>query len=136
ALEQFLRVPDRDRAEAARAHLALGRARALRGEFDRAEASFQQTTELSNGPLAAEAQYRIGEARRQAGQLQAAADAFVKLPILYAHEEWVRKGLLAAGLVYEQLQQPDKAKRFFAELVDKYPDSAEAKAAKDRLRNG
>lgn len=136
ALEQFLRDTERDRNEAARGHLALGRARFLRGEQERAENSFQRVTELSEGPLGAEAQFRIGEARQKDGNLQGAADAFVKLPILYAHEQWVRRGLLQAGIVYQQLRQPAKAKRFFEELASKYPDSAEAASAKNRLRDG
>lgn len=135
-LEEFLRGKDRERADAARAHLLLGRARLLRGEADVAERSLQKATELSDGPVAAEAQFRIGEARVQRGDLQGAADAFVKLPILYAHAEWVRKGLLQAGLVYEQLQQPDKAQRFFQELCKQHAGSDEAAAAKQHLRDG
>jgi TolA-binding protein len=108
----------------------------LRGEADVAERSLQKATELSDGPVAAEAQFRIGEARVQRGDLQGAADAFVKLPILYAHAEWVRKGLLQAGLVYEQLQQPDKAQRFFQELCKQHAGSDEAAAAKQHLRDG
>ncbi len=136
ALEEFLSASGRDKADAARAHLALGRARQLRGEHDKAEASLQRTTELSDGPLAAEAQFRIGEVRAQRGNLQGAADAFVKLPILYAHAEWVRKGLLQAGLVYEQLKQPDKAQRFFQELQKQHAGSDEANTAKQHLRDG
>lgn len=136
ALERFLRDGKPEGTAAARAHLALGRARLLRGECKRAESSFQKVTAISEGPLGAEAQYRIGEARQQDGNLQGAADAFVKLPILYAHEEWVRKGLLAAGMTYQQLRQPQKASRFFEELQSKYPDSPEAAAAKARQRNG
>lgn len=135
-LEEFLRAANRDPADAARAHLALGRARQLRGEHDKAEASLRRTTELSDGPLAAEAQFRIGEVRAQRGDLQGAADAFVKLPILYAHAEWVRKGLLQAGLVYEQLQQPDKAQRFFQELCKQHAGSDEAKTAATHRRDG
>ncbi|MCR9247879.1 MAG: tetratricopeptide repeat protein [bacterium] len=139
ALERFLRdsqqVPNgRAKTEQARARLALGRARFLRGEHDRAEQSYERATRLSEGPLGAEAQFRIGEARQAAGNLQGAVDAFVKLPILYAHEEWVRRGLLGAATVYEQMRQPGKAKRLFEELVSKYPDSAEGKAARARLQ--
>jgi TolA-binding protein len=46
----------------------------------------------------------------------------------------VRQGLLQAGLTYERLQQPDKAQRFFRELLDKHAGSAEAKKANDHLR--
>jgi TolA-binding protein len=133
-LEQFLRGRDHERADVARANLMLGRARALRREHDAAEACYVKVTELSDGPLAAEAQFRIGENRVERGDLRGAADAFVKLPILYAHPEWVRMGLLQAGIVYEKLQQPDKAQRFFRELAEKHAGSAEAKVANERLR--
>ena len=48
----------------------------------------------------------------------------------------MRRGLLQAGIAYQQLNQPVKAKRFFEELVSKYPDSTEATAAKAQLRDG
>jgi TolA-binding protein len=134
ALEQYLRGKGHERADDAKAQLWLGRARMLRKEYDAAEASLVKVTELSDGPLAAEAQYRIGETRAAKGDLRGAADAFVKLPILYAQPEWVRAGLLQAGLAYERLQQPEKAQRFFRELADKHAGSAEAKTAAEHLR--
>ena len=134
ALEEFLRGSKVEAADQARAQLWLGKARMLRNEHDKAEASLQKVTELSDGPLAAEAQFRIGENRVARGDLTGAADAFVKLPILYGHVEWVRRGLLQAGLVYEKLNQPEKAQRFFKELVEKHAGSAEAKTANERLR--
>jgi TolA-binding protein len=134
-LEEFLRGSKLEAADQARAQLWLGKARMLRSEHDKAEASLQKVTELSDGPFAAEAQFRIGENRVARGDLQGAADAFVKLPILYGHVEWVRRGLLQAGLVYEKLSQPEKAERFFRELVDKHTPSEEATTAKQHLRD-
>lgn len=134
ALEQFLRGKDHAVADLARANLWLGRGRMLRQEHEAAEANLVKVTELSDGPLAAEAQFRIGENRLARGDLRGAADAFVKLPILYAQPEWVRAGLLQAGLVYQRLQQPDKAQRFFRELVEKHQGSPEAKTASEHLR--
>jgi TolA-binding protein len=135
-LEQFLRGKDIEQVDQARAHLWLGRARMLRREHDKAEQSLQRVTVLSDTALAAEAQFRIGENRLLRGDLPGAADAFVKLPILYGHAEWVRRGLLQAGLVYERMQQPDKAQRFFRELLQAHADSAEAKTAREHLRDG
>lgn len=134
ALEPFLAGGKAERTDQARAQLWLGRARMLRREHDAAEAALTKVTELSDGALAAEAQFRLGENRVARGDLRAAADAFVKLPILYGQPEWVRAGLLQAGLVYEQLQQPDKAQRFFRELVERHAGSAEAKTAGEHLR--
>ncbi|MBL9079597.1 MAG: tetratricopeptide repeat protein [Planctomycetes bacterium] len=134
-LEAFLRGAGIETLDQARAHLWLGRARALRGEHDKAEASLQRVTELTDTALAAEAQFRIGEVRLARGDLNGAADAFVKLPILYGHAEWVRRGLLQAALAYEQLQQPAKARRFFRELLQQHADSEEAKAARAHVKD-
>lgn len=135
-LGRFLAQADDDTAKVsrARAHLWLGRARQGQKQFDQAEQQFVEVTRLSEGPLAAEAQYRIGESRAARRDLEGAADAYVKLPILYAHAEWVRKGLLQAGITYAQLEQPAKARRFFEELIQRHADSDEAKDAQQRLR--
>jgi TolA-binding protein len=134
ALEPFVREGKPEPADEARACLWLGRARMARKEHDAAEQLLTRVTERSDGPLAAEAQFRLGENRTAKGDLRGAADAFVKLPILYAHAEWVRRGLLHAGLTYEGLQQPDKAQRFFQELVKDHAGSDEAKTAAAHIR--
>jgi TolA-binding protein len=131
--QRFLQGKPTDRAEQARAWLAQGLGRQLRSEHQRAAGAFAKVTELSDGAIAAEAQFRIGDSRKQDGDLAGAVDAYVKLPILYAHAEWVRRGLLQAGLACEQLEQTDKAQKLFAELVQRYPDSTEATAARERL---
>jgi tetratricopeptide (TPR) repeat protein len=133
-LERFLREHDAAadevaRADAARANLWLGKARLQRRQHEQAERCFQQVTGLSDGALAAEAQFRLGESRALRNDLNGAADAFVKIPILYADAEWVRKGLLQAGLTYKRMKQPAKATRFFDELLDKHKGSDEAKVA-------
>ncbi len=74
------------------------------------------------------------ESRRLDGDLRGAAEAFAVLSILYAHEEWVRKGLLAVGECYEKLGEPAKARSFYEELLTRFPDSQESRAAKARLR--
>lgn len=132
-LEEYLQRGGGSTTEQAQAHLWLGRARAARNEHDRAEAAYAVTTNLSEGELAAEAQFRIGEVRRAKGDLEGAVDAFVKLAILYGHEEWIRRGLLESGLCYEELQQPIKAAKFFRELVERFPDSEQSELARARL---
>jgi tetratricopeptide (TPR) repeat protein len=132
-LEALLATGELPAADAARAHLLRGRVRLLRREADRAEADFARAKALSEGALGAEAQFRIGEARLLRGDLGGAADAFVALPILYRQPEWVARGLWQAGLVYEQLQQPEPAQRFFRELVERCPEAPEAAAARQKL---
>ena len=139
-LEQFLREHDtkRDevaRADAARANLWLGTARLQQRQYVEAEQCFLAVTEYSEGALAAEAQYRLGESRAERKDLNGAVDAFVKLSILYADATWVRRGLLAAARTYQQLKQPEKAKRLFTELIESHPGSDEAKSARTQLEN-
>jgi TolA-binding protein len=124
------------RGEAARAHLWLGRALCARGRREAGIDHFVRATELSEGEIAAEAQFRVGEARRALGDHNGAVDAFMKLSILYSQGEWVRRGLLETGRCYLELEQPAKAKRFFDELGERFPDSAEANEAKGLARGG
>lgn len=138
ALEEYLRRAgdkEGDKTERARAQLWLGQARQARHDWAGAEAAFLATTRLTDTELAAEAQYRIGECRRARGDVEGAADAFVKLPILYGHDTWVQRGLFAAGDCYLQLQQPKKAKRFYQELVTRYPRSDLARDARKKLED-
>jgi TolA-binding protein len=132
-LEEYLQRGGGAPVERAEAQLTLGRAREQREELDRAEAAYAAVTHLSEGELAAEAQFRIGEVRRAKGDLDGAVDAFVKLAILYAHEDWVRRALLGAGTTYLQLEQPGKAEKFLRELIERFPESAEAGAAREQL---
>ncbi len=126
-LEDFVRrdkdTSESGKVERARAHLWLGQARAERKEWPQAVAALQQVTELTDTELAAEAQFRLGLARKSQGELEGAVDAFVKLSILYGHAEWVQRGLFEAGVCYRELNQPQKAAKFFAELKQRFPDS-------------
>lgn len=134
-LEAFLAGADgEESAVRARGHLWLGRALAARDQHASAEAAYAKATELSEGEIAAEASYRIGEVRREAGDLAGAAEAFVRVSILFAHDEWVPKGLLEAGRAFEQLGQHEKALRLWTELVERYAKSAEARQIRDRVR--
>lgn len=134
-LEEFLRrdqgAAASDKLQRARAYLWLGQARGERSEWKPAAAAFQSVTELTDTELAAEAQFRLGEARKSQGDLEGAVDAFVKLSILYGHAEWVQRGLFEAGRCYRDLDQPQKAERFFTELRQRFPDSPWNKASKD-----
>jgi TolA-binding protein len=121
-------------ADRARAHLWLGQARLAAGQHERAEQELVAATRLSEGEVAAQAQFCIGEARRARDDLEGAVDAYVKLSVLYAHEQWVQRGLLEAARCYEKLEQIDKAQRFFAELVERFPDAPATKEAREALQ--
>ncbi len=134
-LTQFLqRGAEAPAVERARASLWLGRAHQTRAEHSAAIAALQAVTELSQGELAAEAQFRIGEVRSEQGDQAGAVDAFIKLAILYEHPEWVPRALLEAGQACEALERPAKAQKLFRELLSRFPKSPQAAVAKRHIR--
>ncbi len=134
AAEQFIARDDgKDRAASARANLLVGRGRIELKDYAAAEAALTKVTQLSDGELAAEAQFRLGESRRDRGELDGSVDAFLKLSILYTHPQWVSQGLLLAGRCFEDRDQKDKARKLYAELLQRFPESESAKEARNRL---
>ena len=132
-LDELLRRGIEGKAENARALLWLGKAHLARHEYGPAEAAFAKVPKLSTGPLAAEAQFRIGESRVARGKPDDAVGAFLKLSLLYADKQWVSRGLLETGRCYAAMGQPAKAKKFFAELLDKHANSSFASEARAEL---
>lgn len=128
-LEEFLRRDQKDGpVETARGWLWLGRARGELGDAAAAERAYQQVTKLSNGDLAAEAQFRLGASRRARGDADGAIEALLELSVLYGHEPWVPRGLAMAIELYDERSQPEKAARLRQELRTRFPTSAQARA--------
>lgn len=135
-LEQYLAqgaATDGD-AGRARAKLWIGRAHQARGDHERAEREFAETTRLADGPIGAEAAFLIGAVRKGRGDVAGAAEAFVKVAILFADPVWVPKALLEAGKCWLELGQREKADRVLDELIEKHGKSPEAAAAKPLRR--
>jgi TolA-binding protein len=89
-------------------------------------------------PVAARAQYHIGECRVEQGRHR---DAAKELNTVVAnfdfdgeYKEWVRRALLAAGIAFQTAGDPNVAATQFKELVERFPESEEGKAAVERLR--
>ena len=132
--EEFLRRDDgKERAETARICLRLGRARANLKDFAAAEKALAKAAELSDGETGAEAQFRIGEVRRDAGDLSGAAEAWLRLSILYGHAEWASEGLFEAGSAFEKLGKPDRAKKLWTEVAERFGTTSAAKKARAKL---
>ena len=137
-LREYLRragLPDSDvsKGDLARGNLWLGKALQQDEQYEAAEQAFREVTVLTESELSAEAQFRIGESRMSRGLTTDAVDAFVKLSILYGHEEWVQRGLSSGGDCYVQLKQPQKAVKLYEELIRRFPESSLAKSAQSKL---
>jgi tol-pal system protein YbgF len=95
-------------------------------DYAGAEVAFRQLIEsYPKDPLAADAQYWIGESFYRRGQYKAAADAFLKGYKKYKSGDKVPETLLKLGMSLAALGQKDAACSTFGELKTKFPKAPE-----------
>lgn len=87
----------------------------------------------ANDPLAANAQYWIGESFYTERRYREAIAAFVVVTNRYTKSDKVPDALLKIGFSFIELKQPAQGKDFLQEVVKSHPKSQAAKIAKDRL---
>ena len=83
--------------------------------------------------MADDAQYYIAETLSLDGRDDEALSAYDRLLANHPGGDFVPKGYYKRGLVLERLGQRDRAKESWETLVAKYPDSDDARMAKQRL---
>ena len=106
----------------------------LAGRFDLARASFTEylrrypDTEVSDN-----AQYWVGECLYATGDFAGAIAEFGKVTQQYPKGDKVPAALLKSGIAYSRLKNTDEAKRYYQQVIQKYPKSDEARLARERL---
>lgn len=118
----------------AEAELWRGRALAAQDQGRTARAAFERTLALDQGQLAAAARLGLGQLHEREGRLDDALSEYLKVALLYAHEEAVAEALLGAGRVLEAQGQGEQAAARYRELVDEHGASPLAQRARERLR--
>jgi tol-pal system protein YbgF len=104
------------------------------GRYDLARQSFRTYLKyFSDTEVADNAQYWIGECYYLLGDFAGAIPEYQKLVQSYPKSEKVPPTLLKIGLSYSRLKNTEEANKYFRILVQKYPKSPEAAAAKERL---
>lgn len=78
----------------------------------------------------ARAQFQIGECHFAAKAYDDAIKAFVKVEVNYAYPKWSSRAMLDMGKALEAKGEPAKAKASYEQIVQKYPDTTAASAAK------
>lgn len=120
----------------AEAELWRARALAAEGKDRAAEAAFQRVVENDRGVLAARAQIGLGQLDRRAGRTEQALSTFLKVAVLYAHDEEVAQALLMAGECLEELGDRPRAEDRYREIVQQHPETGVADEARKRLAGG
>ncbi|MHC5210438.1 MAG: tetratricopeptide repeat protein [Planctomycetota bacterium] len=124
---------DPDFPSLSEAELWRARALARQGNDRAAEAAYQRVVANDRGVLAAQAHIGLGELDRRAGRTETALSTFLKVAVLYAHDEEVAEALLLAGECLEDLGDSAKAKDRYREIVKAHPESRVAAEARKRL---
>ena len=78
----------------------------------------------------ARSQFQIGECHFALKAYDEAIKAFVKVEVNYAYPKWSSRALLDMGKALEATDRPEKAKANYEQIVQKYPDTTAASAAK------
>jgi len=113
--------------------LAEGKQLYAQKQYAKAQAAFEAY--LATKPSAnqaAEADYMIGECNYRSKQYEQAIISYQKV----ASKPTLPKAAAATlkqGMAFEQLADVETAKTIYKKLIDKYPDSPEAKTAQERL---
>ncbi|MFZ0257829.1 MAG: tol-pal system protein YbgF [Gammaproteobacteria bacterium] len=89
--------------------------------------------EYPEGAYADNAQYWLGEAYYVTRQYEAAMQAFQKLREAHPESPKVSHAELKMGYIYDEFGQKTEAERILTSLVDRFPNTAVARLAQERL---
>ncbi len=116
------------------AELWRGKALAAQKKARAARQAFERVVAEDRGELAAGARLGLGALHEEEGRTEEALSEYLKVAVLYAHEERVAEALLRAGLCLERLGNVEKAAAQYRELIEKHRESPFAKSAEERLK--
>jgi tol-pal system protein YbgF len=105
-----------------------------RGDYEATVAGFQLFLQLHHkSPLAANAQYWIGECQYRLGRYEQALDSFYKASSYGAASTKIAAAGFKIGQTYAKLGDYEKARLMLGQVLDHYPNSAEAELARKAI---
>lgn len=115
------------------AELVRGDALAALGNARGAEQAYQRVATQDRGVLSARARIGLGKLRMGSGRPEDALADFLKVSVLYAHDDEVGESLLLAGECLEKMGDRERATKQYREVVDRFPRSKHAERARVKL---
>ena len=126
--------------QAPQARYAAAWARQNLGRLDDALAGYRAVADAARTEIAARARLMEGEVLFEQGHHKEAIKAFFKVAYGFGEKQapaafhpWQAQATFEAARCFEVLEQTDKARGLYAELVERYPDSPQTPAARKRL---
>ncbi|HOE66512.1 MAG TPA: tetratricopeptide repeat protein [Candidatus Hydrogenedentes bacterium] len=102
-------------------------------KMDKAIALYEDAANVNTGDTAARARFRLGELAEADANFEAAARHYMRVAVLFLHEQLSPESLWRAGQCYERVNRADQAKKAYQELLTEYPQSGQAAQAQQRL---
>ncbi len=103
------------------------------GRVKEAQRRFESVIEHDKTTLSARAHLGLGRCHLAEKETQEALGEFLKVSLLYQTPEEVSESLWWSGQCLEAMKDSARAAERYRELLQKFPDSAWAKAARERL---
>jgi len=134
AFEQFIKSYPKHKLIRT-AHLGFGWAVHNQEKYPEAIVSYEKVVKDGvRDDTGARAQFLLGECYLEQKQLVKARTEFSKVEVLYAFPLWQSKALYEMGRAFAQDNQDAEARKVFMQLIEKYPETSGAAAAKDELK--
>jgi TolA-binding protein len=101
---------------------------------EKAVALYEEAAATNIGEASARACFRMAELLEEQGDCERAARNYMRVVILFLHEELSPKALWRAGQCYEKLESYDQAHSAYSELLNDYPEAPQAAEAEEALK--
>lgn len=94
---------------------------------------YEEAANANTGDTAARARFRLGELYEAKQEFDSAARSYMRVAILFLHEELSPESLWRAGQCFEKANSREQAKKSYEELIRDYAKSEQAEKAKAAL---
>ncbi|HNR37154.1 MAG TPA: tetratricopeptide repeat protein, partial [Candidatus Hydrogenedentes bacterium] len=94
---------------------------------------YEEAANANTGDTAARARFRLGELYEAKQEFDAAARSYMRVAILFLHDQLSPESLWRAGQCFEKAGSREQARKSYEELVREYPESEQALKAKEVL---
>lgn len=115
-----------------RALFGLGWAEENLGRRDQAVTHYRRAAR-DRTAKAARAQFQIGQCLATEKKYKDAIVEFLQVPARYSYAEWSARALLQIAGCFEAMEDAANARKYYDEVVQKYPRLDEGRLAKERL---
>lgn len=103
--------------------------------YDNAVTYLRNVAETRKDEMGAKAQYYNGLSLFEQGKINEAIEAFVRVRTIFSfYEEWLSRSNLMLGDCYKKLNDKEKAKQFYREVISRHRGDELGKIAQKKLR--